>query len=230
MIPDAESLEALWLSLKLAGLATFVLLIIGAPLAWWLRHSGGIIRTCVNMGVTLPLVLPPSVLGLYLLIAMGPGSPLMGPLHLVGVQSLNFTFSGLVIGSVLYSLPFMVQPLKSTFERLDPLQDMAARLMGANAWDRFVTLGLRRVPRALAGACLLVFAHTLGEFGVVLMIGGSIPGQTRLASIRLYELTEGGQFSAAHGLALSLIAIGVAALMVFGILNRRPVVHVQALT
>lgn len=206
-LPSADLL-ALWVSVKLAIVTTVILLVICTPLAWWLarrQSAGGALLDAV---LALPLVLPPSVLGFYLLIALGPQGP--GAWLAWGeMRSLAFSFPGLVIASVIYSLPFVLQPLKNSFLYLSQSQlDMAA-LCGAKPLDRFFTIAL---PQALPGyvsATVLGIAHTLGEFGVVLMIGGSLEGKTRVASVALYEHVEAGDYTQAHRLAAVLVVISV---------------------
>ncbi|HXA00069.1 MAG TPA: molybdate ABC transporter permease subunit [Candidatus Dormibacteraeota bacterium] len=211
----------LFLSFQLAFLVTVILLVFATPLAYWLAFSRWRAKFLIEAVVALPLVLPPTVLGFYLLIALGPRGPL-GKLWLALFgHTLAFTFTGLVIASVLYSLPFCVQPLVASFERLDPKLLDASRVLGADSWRTFRKIIL---PLSLPGvitAIVLTFAHTLGEFGVVLMVGGNLPGITRTVSIAIYDRVQSIEYAAANQLALTLLAISFILLaLVYG-LNRR---------
>lgn len=197
---------ALWLSLRLAGLSTLLLLLIGAPLAWWLAHSRSLLSRAVDAAVALPLVLPPTVMGFYLLLAFAPDGPL-GPLNLA------FTFSGLLIGSIVYSLPFVVQPLRDAVAAMGSRPLEVAATLGAGPMDRFFSITLPLLRPGLLTASVLGFSHTLGEFGVVLMIGGNIPGQTQVLSIALYEHVETMELARAHRLAGTLLATSFALLL-----------------
>ena len=179
--------QALWLTVRLAATVTLILLIVGTPIAWWLARSKAWWKGPVGAVVALPLVLPPSVLGFYLLLAMGPSGPLGHLTQAIGLEQLPFTFKGLVIASVFYSLPFMVQPLQSAFEAVGDRPLEVAATLRASPLDAFFTVA---VPLALPGfltASVLTFAHTVGEFGVVLMIGGNLPGVSRVASVQIYD-------------------------------------------
>ena len=211
----------LFLSFRLAFLVTVILLVLATPLAYWLAFTKWRAKFLIEAVVALPLVLPPTVLGFYLLIAMGPRGPL-GKLWLALFgHTLAFTFTGLVIASILYSLPFCVQPLVASFERLDPKLLDASRVLGANKWRTFLKIIL---PLSLPGvitAIVLTFAHTLGEFGVVLMVGGNLPGATRTVSISIYDHVQSIEYAEANQLALTLLAISFVLLaLVYG-LNRR---------
>ena len=197
---SGADLQALGVTLRLAGLSTLLLIVLGTPLAWWLARSRSRLRAPVQAVVSLPLVLPPTVLGFYLLLAMGPGGPLAG-------LSLAFTFGGLVLGSMIYSLPFVVQPLRDSFAAIGEQPLEAAACLGAGPLDRFrsVVLPLARPGYVTAG--VLGFAHTLGEFGVVLMIGGNIPGETQVLSIAVYEHVEALDYARAHVLSAGLLVI-----------------------
>ena len=210
-----------WTTIELALLTTLILLVVAAPLGWWLAGGRNWWKEAVAALVALPIVLPPTVLGFYLLIALGPDSPLMAPLHLLGVRTLAFTFTGLVIGSVVYSLPFAVQPIRNAFEGIAPRAFEAAATLGASPLDIFFTVALPLARRGFVTAAILVFAHTIGEFGVVLMIGGSIPGETEVLSIRIYQLVEALQFDAAHRISAALTLFAFLALLTLLLLDRR---------
>jgi molybdate transport system permease protein len=193
--------EAVWLTVKLAAVTTAILLLVATPLAWWLSRRGSWLKEAVAAIAALPIVLPPTVLGFYLLLALGPQSPLMAPLHPFGVRTLAFTFSGLVIGSVIYSLPFAVQPLRTAFEAIGARPLEVAATLRASPLDAFFAVEAPLARRGFITAAILVFAHTIGEFGVVLMIGGAIPGQTEVMSIKIWEFVEASQYAQAHSLA-----------------------------
>lgn len=197
--------EPVWLTVKLASLSTLILLIIGTPIAWWLAQSKAWWKEIIAAICALPLVLPPTVLGFYLLLFLGPSGPLDGAIKAMGGSSLPFTFTGLVIGSVLYSLPFVVQPLRNAFETIGTRPMEVASTLRASPWDAFLTVALPLArPGFLTGA-ILGFAHTLGEFGVVLMIGGNIPGETRVLSIAIYDHVESLEWEKAHILSAGLL-------------------------
>lgn len=221
--PDflANTWPALALTLRLATVTTALLLLLGTPLAWWLARTPSRWREPVGALVTLPLVLPPSVLGFYLLVALGPQGPLGQVTQALGWGVLSFSFSGLVIGSVIYSLPFAVQPLQAAFADmgLRPLE--AAMTLGAKPFDAFVSVALPQARHALLTAGVLTFAHTLGEFGVVLMVGGNIPGQTRVLSTLIYGHVEAMEYAEAHVLAGGMAVFAFAALMGLAVLRRR---------
>jgi molybdate transport system permease protein len=211
----------LFLSFRLAFLVTAILLVLATPLAYWLAFSKFRAKFLIEAVVALPLVLPPTVLGFYLLIAMGPRGPL-GKLWLAFFgHTLAFTFTGLVIASVLYSLPFCVQPLVASFERLDPKLLSASRVLGANELRTFRRIILPLSFPGVITAIVLTFAHTLGEFGVVLMVGGNLPGATRTVSISIYDHVQSIEYAAANQLAITLLVISFLLLaLVYG-LNRR---------
>jgi molybdate transport system permease protein len=198
--------DALWLTAKLASVTTLVLICLATPLAWWLSRRGSWLKETVAAIAAMPIVLPPTVLGFYLLIALGQRSPLMALLHPFGVRTLAFTFEGLVIGSVIYSLPFAVQPLRAAFEAIGERPLEVAATLRASPLDAFVNVELPLARRGFVTAAILVFAHTVGEFGVVLMIGGAIPGQTEVLSIKIYEFVEASQYGDAHLLAAGMLA------------------------
>jgi molybdate transport system permease protein len=197
--------QAIWLTVRLAGIVTLILLLVGTPIAWWLARSTAWWKAPIGAVVALPLVLPPSVLGFYLLLAMGPNGPLGQLTHALGIGSLPFTFWGLVLASVFYSLPFMVQPLQTAFEAIGQRPLEVAATLRASPLDAFFTVA---VPLALPGfltATILTFAHTVGEFGVVLMIGGNLPGVTRVASVQIYDHVEAMEYVQAHRLAAVML-------------------------
>jgi len=205
----------------LAFVTTFLLLLLATPLAWWLARSRSWWKEVVGAVSALPLVLPPTVIGFYVLVALGPESPLMALLQPFGIRTLAFTFTGQVIGSLFYSLPFAVQPLRTAFESVGDRPLEIAATMGAGPLDRFLTVALPLSRRGFLSAGILVFAHTVGEFGVVLMIGGNIPGKTEVLSTRIYQLVESLQFGEAHRLAAMLAAFAFAALLALLLVERR---------
>jgi molybdate transport system permease protein len=209
------------LTAELAGLTTVLLLILATPIAWWLARSRRWWREPIAAVAALPVVLPPTVLGFYLLIALGPASPMMALLHPFGIRTLAFTFTGLVIGSMIYSLPFAVQPLRAAFEAVGDRPLEAAATLRASPLDAFVSVALPQARRGFLAAAILVFAHTVGEFGVVLMIGGSIPGKTQVLSIKIYELVEGMQYGQAHLLAGGLLLFAFVVMLAMLLIDRR---------
>ncbi len=215
---------ALALTAKLALTTTLILLVFGTPLAWWLSRTRSRLRPVLEAVVALPLILPPTVLGFYLLIALGPSGPIGGLMTRLGGAPLAFTFAGLVIGSVVYSLPFVIQPLQSAFSAIGERPMEAAATLGAAPFDRFVHVALPLARNGYLTAAVLGFAHTVGEFGVVLMIGGSIPGETQVLSIAIYDNVEMLNYGRAHWLAGGLLILSFCMLMVVFIVNRRFVV------
>ena len=218
---DTTSLAAIRLSVELALATTLTLLVLGTPLAWWLARGRTRWRVPVRALVALPLVLPPSVLGFYLLVAMGPNGPLGAATRALGWGTLAFTFWGLLIGSIVYSLPFVVQPLINAFEAIGERPLEAAATLRANPLDAFwhVALPLAR-PGYVTGA-VMGFAHTLGEFGVVLMIGGNIPGETRVISVQIYDHVEALEYTQAHWLAGGMLAFSFLVLLALHTLQSR---------
>jgi len=217
----SADLIALWVSLRLAATTTLLLLLLCTPLAWWLAMGTSRWRVVVDAVVSLPLVLPPTVLGFYLLILLGPLGGLGRTLHVLGLPAPAFTFSGLVIGSMLYSLPFAVQPLRDAFLSVGARALEVAATLRASPWNRFFTVAMPLASRGILSAVVLSFAHTLGEFGVVLMIGGNIPGRTQTASIALFNHAEALEYGAAHRLSATLLAICFILLLVIYTANRR---------
>ena len=200
-----DVLNPVWLSLELATTTACILLILATPLAWWLTHSTSRWTQPIEAVVALPLVLPPTVLGFYLLILLGPYGWIGGPWLSITGHTLTFSFAGLVVASVLYSLPFAVQPIQGAFEGLERTVLEAAAIDGASFWTAFRTIVLPLASRGFLTAAILTFAHTLGEFGVVLMMGGNIPGQTRVISIAIYEQVETLNYASAHQLSAGLL-------------------------
>ncbi|MBT8046939.1 MAG: molybdate ABC transporter permease subunit [Xanthomonadales bacterium] len=218
---SAADMTALAITLKLALVSTLILLLLGTPLAWWLARTRWRFKFIPEAIVALPLVLPPTVLGFYLLLALGPHGPVGGLLESLGGRPLAFTFTGLVIGSIIYSMPFVVQPLQDAFSAIGRRPLEVAATLRASPMDRFFTVAVPLARPGFLTAAVLGFAHTIGEFGVVLMIGGNIPGQTRVASIAVYDHVEGLDFSQAHGVSIALLLLSfVLLLLVYG-LNRR---------
>lgn len=202
---DPFDLQAVWLTLKLASVTTFVLLLTATPLAWWLAHSRKWYRGIVATLVALPLVLPPTVLGFYLLLLMGPHGVVGKLTTSLDLGRLPFTFAGLVVGSVLFSMPFAVLPIRSAFEAIGKRPLEVAATLRAGVWDRFYSVALPLARPGFLTAIILAFAHTVGEFGVVLMLGGNIPGETRVLSIAIYNHVEAMEYSAAHWLAGGMV-------------------------
>jgi molybdate transport system permease protein len=218
---DDEALGAIRLTLELASLTTLVLLLIAIPLAWWLSQTASRWRAPVGALVSLPLVLPPSVLGFYLLVAMGPLGPLGQLTQALGWGLLSFTFSGLLIGSVIFSLPFAVQPIQHAFEAIGTRPLEVAATLRASPLDAFFSVALPLARPGILTAAILSFAHTVGEFGVVLMIGGNIPGQTRVVSTQIYGHVEAMEYAQAHWLAGGMLAFSFLVLLGLALLKRR---------
>ena len=210
-MPD---LTPLWLTLHLALVTTLILLLLGTPIAWWLARTRSPLKVPVTAITALPLVLPPTVLGFYLLLLMSPASSLGGFWFQLTGDSLTFSFSGLVVASVVYSLPFMVQPLAGAFENVGAGPLEAAASLGASPLDAFFSVVVPQSSRGILTAIVLTFVHTIGEFGVVLMVGGNIPGETRVISIAIYEQVETLNYTDAHILSIGLVIFALVALMV----------------
>lgn len=209
---DPQDLNAIWVTFKLASVSTLLLLAIGTPIAWWLTQKPSQIKKVTEALVALPLILPPTVLGFYLLLAFSPNGFIGHYWQLLTGSRLAFTFNALVIGSVIYSLPFVVQPLQSAFRQIPKSLYEAAETMGASPVDQFFSITAPIAKRSFLTAASLGFAHTVGEFGVILMIGGNIPGETQVLSLMLYEHVETLQYTRAHGLAAGLLLFSFATL------------------
>lgn len=216
---SAADLSAIGLTFRLATLVTLILLIIGTPLAWWLARTRSSMKGVVGAVVALPIVLPPTVLGFYLLLAMGPHGPVGKMTQSLGFGLLPFSFAGLVIASVFYSLPFVVQPLQNAFESIPERVLETAATLRASPFDCFLNVVLPLARPGYLTALVLGFAHTVGEFGVVLMIGGSIPGQTRVVSIQIFDHVEAMDYARAHGLSAAMMAFSFVVLLALYTLN-----------
>lgn len=214
MLLDDVAISAIWLTLKLASVTTLILLVIGTPIAWWLARTRSRLRGPIGAVVALPLVLPPSVLGFYLLVAMGPNGPIGQLTQSAGLGVLPFTFAGLVVGSVFYSMPFVVQPLQNAFEAIGDRPLEAASTLRAGPLDTFFTVVLPLARPGFVTASILGFAHTVGEFGVVLMIGGNIPDKTRVLSVQIYDHVEAMEYAQAHWLAGGMLLFSFLVLLV----------------
>jgi len=218
----SDDLNAIWLTAKLASIVTLILLLIGTPLAWWLARTRSWCKGIIASVITLPMVLPPVVLGFYLLIFMGPYGPLGKCVAFFGMEPLPFTFAGLVVGSVFYSLPFMVNPLQAAFESIGNRPLEVASTLRASPFDTFITVV---VPLALPGfisASIITFAHTVGEFGMILMIGGNLPGITRVASVQMYDYVESMDFTSAHHLAAVMLVFSFLVLLAMHLNHPKP--------
>jgi molybdate transport system permease protein len=225
-MPEVE-LGPVWLSLQLATVTVIVLLLVATPLAWWLAFTRNRARTIVEAVVAMPLVLPPTVLGFYLLVLLGPAGPIGSAWISVTDSTLTFSFVGLVVASAIYSFPFTVQPLQAAFESVGRSPLEAAATLGAAPFDRFWHVASPLALRGYVSAIVLTFAHTLGEFGVVLMVGGNIPGRTKVISIAIYEHVETLDYAQAHVLAAGLLVFSFIVLLSVYTLNRRmPLVRI----
>jgi len=218
---SAEDLSAVGVTLKLAGLTTFLLLLLATPLAWWLARTSSRWSAPIGAVVALPLVLPPTVLGFYLLVILGPHGPGGHFTQFLGLGVLPFTFTGLLLGSLVYSLPFAVQPLQHAFEAVGARPMEVAATLRAQPLDAFFTVALPLARPGFVTAAILTFAHTVGEFGVVLMIGGNIPGQTRVISTQIYGHVEAMEYAQAHWLAGGMVLFSFMVLLGLGLLNRQ---------
>ena len=218
---NQDAWDAIALTLQLAASATAVLLVLATPLAWWLSQTRSGWRAPIGALVTLPLVLPPSVLGFYLLVAMGPHGPLGQVTQALGWGVLSFTFTGLLIGSVIFSLPFAVQPMQNAFESMGARPMEVAFTLRARPVDAFFSVALPLARPGLVTAAILTFAHTVGEFGVVLMIGGNIPGKTRVVSTQIYGHVEAMEYAQAHWLAGGMVVFSFAVLLALSMVRKR---------
>ena len=224
---DISSSGPIWLTLQLASVTVMILLAIGTPMAWWLAHTRSKMRVGMEAIVALPLVLPPTVLGFYLLILLGPNGWIGGPMKALTGSPLSFTFTGLVFASTLYSLPFVVQPLQSNFESIGKSPMETAASLGASKWDAFISVILPLSRRGYLTATVLGFAHTLGEFGVVLMVGGNIPEKTKVISIEIYDRVEVLEYTQAHILSAGLLLFSFLILLTVYSINKKLPVHVS---
>jgi molybdate transport system permease protein len=219
------SLVELWppirLTLELAAITTTLLLIVGTPIAWWLARSKAVWKEAVAAVVALPLVLPPTVLGFYLLIFLGPDGPGGALASLWGARTLAFTFEGLVIGSVIYSMPFVVQPIRNAFDAFGERPLEAAATLRASPWDAFFSVALPLARPGIMTGAVLGFAHTVGEFGVVLMIGGNIPGKTKVLSIAIFDYVETLQWTPAHILSAGMLIFSFCVILTMMLLEKR---------
>lgn len=216
---SSADLSAIWLTIRLATVVTLILLLVGTPIAWWLARTRSWWKGAAGAVVALPIVLPPTVIGFYLLVAMGPNGPLGQLTQSLGLGVLPFTFAGLVIASVIYSLPFVVQPLQNAFEAIPERALETAETLRASALDRFFSVALPLARPGLLTASVLGFAHTVGEFGVVLMIGGNIPGQTRVVSVQIYDHVEAMEYVQAHWLSAAMLLFSFAVLLLLYTFN-----------
>ena len=221
MMPSHDSGQAIWLTLQLAAITTLILLLLATPLAWWLARASSRWRGAILALVTLPLVLPPTVLGFYILLSLGPDGWLGTLTQSFGLGLLSFSFTGLVIGSVIFSLPFAVYPILYAFEMLGRRPLEVAATLRAKPFDAFFSVALPLAKPGLLTAAVLTFAHTVGEFGVVLMIGGDIPGETRVVATQIFGYVEAMQYEAAHRLAALMVAFSFVMLVALTRLRRR---------
>ena len=219
MLNDLD-ISAIIVTIKLASLSTAILILIGTPLAWWLSQTRIKFKVIIEAFIALPLILPPTVLGFYLLLTLGPNGPIGGFLESLGGSSIAFTFSGLVVGSVIYSLPFVVQPLQNSFSSVGRQSMEVAATLGASKIDRFFTVAVPLARSGFITAAVLGFAHTIGEFGVVLMIGGNIPGETGVLSIAIYDHVETMEYGKAHWLSAGLLIMSFIMLIFVYVFNR----------
>ncbi len=224
---SSADLAAIGLTLRLAGTTMVLLLVLCTPLAWWLAHTPSRWRGPVSAVVALPLVLPPTVIGFYLLVTLGPNGPLGQFMQWLGLPTLPFTFWGLVVGSLIYSLPFAVQPLQHAFEAIGRRPLEAAATLGAGPLDRFFTVALPLARPGFITAAILSFAHTVGEFGVVLMLGGNIPGVTRVVSVQIYDHVEALEYTQAHWLAGGMVLFSFVVLLGLNLTRRKTSSMVQ---
>lgn len=213
--------QPVWLTLKLASATTLLLLLVGTPIAWWLAWTRSRAKHAIGAVVALPLVLPPTVLGFYLLLFLGPQGPMGKLTEALGLGTLPFTFEGLVVASVIYSLPFVVQPLQNAFEAMGPRPLEVAATLRASRWDRFISVAVPLARPGFLTAMVLGFAHTVGEFGVVLMIGGNIPGETKVLSVAIYDYVETLEYGKAHVIAGGMLVFSFLVLTALYLTNHR---------
>lgn len=213
--------QPVWLTLKLASTSTLLLLIIGTPIAWWLARTNAWYKQALSAIVALPLVLPPTVLGFYLLILMAADGPVGALTESLGLGTLPFTFPGLLVASIIYSMPFVVQPLQNAFESLGPRPVEVAATLRASPWDRFLSVVIPLTRPGFLTAAVLAFAHTLGEFGVVTMIGGRVPGETMVLSVAIVEHADNSEYDQAHLLSAGLLAFSFLVLTTLYLVNGR---------
>ena len=216
MALSANDLSAITLTLQLAGVTTLLLMLIATPLAWWLTHTETRWRAAVTALVSLPLVLPPTVLGFYLLVLLGPQGTIGQWMLALGLDTLPFTFGGLVVGSIIFSLPFAVQPITNAFAAIGARPLEVAATLRASVWDRFWSVAVPLARPGFVTAAVLAFAHTVGEFGVVLMLGGNIPGETRVLSVAIYDHVEAIEYGPAHLLSAGLVVFSFVVLLMLG--------------
>lgn len=214
-----ENIGAIVLTLKLASLTTLILLLIGTPIAWWLARTRSWLKGPVGAMIALPIVLPPTVIGFYLLVTMGPNGPIGQLTQALGIGTLPFSFAGLVVGSVFYSMPFVVQPIQNAFEAMGDRPLEVAATLRASPLDTFFSVTLPLAKPGYLTAIVMGFAHTVGEFGVVLMIGGNIPNQTRMISVQIYDHVEALEYAQAHGLAAGMVVFSMLVLVALYTLN-----------
>jgi molybdate transport system permease protein len=228
MLLTPDNLQALWLTFQVAALTTLILLALGTPLAWWLARSRAWFARPVGALVALPLVLPPTVLGFYLLVALGPNGPLGQAMLAMGLPTLPFTFAGLVVASVLYSLPFMVQPILNSMQAMGERPLEVAASLRASPLDTFFKVVLPLCRPGIVTGCIMSFAHTVGEFGVVLMMGGNIPGETRVVSVQIFDHVEALEYADAHRLSAVMLVFAFAVLLALQVYNARQAKAVRA--
>ena len=216
---DDSALSAVWLTVRLATVTTLLLFLVGTPLAWWLARTRSWLKAPVGTVVALPLVLPPTVIGFYLLVVMGPQGPVGQFTQALGLGVLPFTFWGLVVGSVFYSMPFVVQPLQNAFDAIGERPLEVAATLRAGPWDRFFSVVLPLARPGFITAGILGFAHTVGEFGVVLMIGGNIPDKTRVVSVQIYDYVEAMEYAQAHWLSAGMLVFSFMVLLLLYLFN-----------
>jgi molybdate transport system permease protein len=221
MFLTAEDWQAIWLTLKLASITTILLIGLGSPLAWWLSRTRSKFKAPISAMVALPLVLPPTVIGFYFLMLLGPKGFVGSTLVSMGLPSLAFSFSGLVVASLIYSLPFVVQPLQNSFSNIGEIDLEAAATLGASKVQTFFYVVVPMAKSGFITAAILGFAHTVGEFGVILMVGGNIPGETQVVSVQIYQHVEALQYQAAHGLSLLLVVFSFVVLTLLYRTNSR---------